>query len=114
MPVYKSIPSLDHGYFISEEGNPIRLNGINHLVVGGSIIPSSLDDIHKLPVTTRHDGRNAGRQIFSAYRNGKRKQVVVHRAVAEVFMHDFNPSKPVLHYDGDRTNNHISNLYQEK
>jgi len=42
--------------------------------------------------------------------NGKRKKYTVHRLVAMAFVDGFSNGLTVNHIDGDKTNNHVSNL----
>lgn len=51
-----------------------------------------------------------GYLIFGAFVNGKRKNVLVHRAVAEAFIGPCPKGVQVNHKDGIKTNNHKSNL----
>lgn len=44
------------------------------------------------------------------YFNGVQKTLTTHRLVAEFFLEDFDKSLQVDHIDGDRLNNHVSNL----
>lgn len=51
-----------------------------------------------------------GYLIFGAYKEGKRKNILVHRAVAESFIGTCPKGYQVNHKDGIKTNNHASNL----
>lgn len=44
------------------------------------------------------------------WRGGKIDNRLVHRLVAEHFLDDWSPTLQVDHIDGDKTNNHVSNL----
>lgn len=95
---YRSIPSLNHEYYVDEFGNVMKL--IDH----------QPKDIR----TTLVHHKTTYKVIVNAYfRNGKRRYTNVSRLVAEVFLPDFDPDKYVYHKDDDSTNNHISNLYQK-
>lgn len=95
---YRSIPSLNHEYYVDEFGNLIK------------VIDHQSKDIR----TTVTSYGVSYRVIVNAYlRGGKRRYKTVARLVAEVFLPDFDPDKQVFHKDKDSTNNHISNLYQK-
>lgn len=95
---YRSIPSLNHEYYVDEFGNVIKLT------------KHKPKDVR----TTFINNKNTCRIIVHAYlQNGKRRFTNVSRLVAEVFLPNFDPDKNVCHKDGDSTNNHISNLYQK-
>lgn len=51
-----------------------------------------------------------GYMIFGAFMKGKRKNILLHRAVAEAFIGPCPPSHQVNHIDGVKTNNLPSNL----
>lgn len=53
--------------------------------------------------------RDDGYVVTSLWKNNKSKNVYVHRLVMETFSPD-NKKETVNHIDGDKTNNHISNL----
>lgn len=44
------------------------------------------------------------------YNQGVQTYFLVHRLVASLFMKDFDPSREVIHKDGNKENNHIDNL----
>lgn len=50
-----------------------------------------------------------GYRLLTVYNEGSRKTFHVHRLVCENFT-DYT-SGPIIHLDGDRSNNHVSNLY---
>ena len=51
-----------------------------------------------------------GYKYVMLYRNGKRKHMTVHRAVACAYLENPNKYPQVNHIDGNKENNHISNL----
>ena len=51
-----------------------------------------------------------GYKYVSLYRKGKMKHLTVHRAVAMAFIDNPNEYDQVNHIDGNKENNHISNL----
>lgn len=53
---------------------------------------------------------NVGYYQTILYQDGKRKYRRVHRLIAETFIENPNNFKQVNHKDGDKLNNHISNL----
>lgn len=51
-----------------------------------------------------------GYLIFGAFEDGKRTNILVHRAVAGAFIRTIPKNMEVNHKDGNKLNNHISNL----
>ena len=49
-------------------------------------------------------------KTVALYNDGKRRTMLVHRLVAAAFLPNPNNYPVVHHKDGDRTNNHVSNL----
>lgn len=95
---YRSIPSLNHEYYVDEFGNMMKL------------IDNQPKDIR---TTVTSDGTTYKVVVNAYFSGGKRRYTNVSRLVAEVFLPDFDPDKYVYHKDEDSTNNHISNLYQK-
>ena len=54
--------------------------------------------------------QNAGYVICDIYKNKKKKTFTIHRLVAKAFIENINNSKAVNHKDGNKLNNHYSNL----
>lgn len=98
---FRPIPSLDNQFVINEFGEVYKIVGDKPFV----------DYLKIKPTALKRKGL-VGYSVINAKFNGIQKMAPVHRLVAEVFMQDFNPSQQVKHSDGDKTNNHISNLYQ--
>lgn len=53
---------------------------------------------------------HGGRMVFNARKDGKVKQWKVHRAVMQAFRGDVQEGIAVVHLDGNKTNNFLSNL----
>jgi hypothetical protein len=53
---------------------------------------------------------NGGYKQVTLQKDGKRKSVLVHRLVAEMFIENFSGLPQVNHKDGDKTNNSVENL----
>jgi hypothetical protein len=53
---------------------------------------------------------NKGYKTFRGCINGIRKHIVIHRSVAECYIPNPDNLPQVNHIDGDKLNNHISNL----
>lgn len=51
-----------------------------------------------------------GYLTFLLYKNGKRKNALVHRVVAEAFLPNLDNKPQVNHMNGDKTNNRVDNL----
>lgn len=54
--------------------------------------------------------KNRGYERVTLYKNGKRKDYFVHVLVAKAFIPNPNNKPQVNHIDGDKANNHTSNL----
>lgn len=88
--IWKSIPDTDNVYYISSHGR----------------VYSTKRNIFRKP-TLNHRGYLQ----VTLYKKGKPRLALVHRLVAQAFIHQ--PSKEqntVNHIDGDKANNHIDNL----
>ena len=94
---WKAVASLDGFYEVSTLGNVRRTRVASGTNAGHPIVP--------VPAK-----RRGGYLTFHASINMKRKTVRIHRIVAEVFIHGFNPVLPVNHKDGCKTNNRAENL----
>ena len=79
------------GYFISDEGE---------------VFSSKYKDMRLLKYRLNRNGR----PYINLCKNGKSKSVEIHRLVAKYFLPDYTTDKEVNHKDGDKTNNHVSNL----
>lgn len=63
------------------------------------------------PMKAINPSRDAsGRFVFNVSRNGKRKQVKLHRAVASAFLGPCPDGYEVAHLDGNQANNVLENL----
>lgn len=51
-----------------------------------------------------------GYMVVTLHDNGRRKDCLVHRLVAQAFLEDFREGLQIAHVDGDLSNNHVSNL----
>lgn len=80
------------GYFINEFGEVYSNN--KYL------------ELHKLKPQINHKGYIR----YNLCKNGKNKLVMAHRLVAEHFLLDFNKELQVNHKDGNKLNNHHTNL----
>lgn len=56
------------------------------------------------------DINNYGYKRLQCYRDGKQKKYFVHILVAKLFVPGYKPGYVVNHIDGDKTNNHWTNL----
>ena len=89
-------------YFISDFGN-VKSDGGFIKLRDGSKIKRALR-ILKPSIT------NWGYQRVVLQDNGYRKHVKVHRLVAEAFVVNYDNKEQVNHIDGNKLNNHYSNL----
>ena len=83
--MYKEIRGLEGRYSVDEDGN----------------VFSHISDIKLKPYLT-------GEGYLNVKLDGKNRKV--HRLAAEAFLPDFLEKPQVNHIDGDKLNNHISNL----
>jgi len=60
------------------------------------------------PINPSNDGY--GRKVFNVSKNGKVKQLKLHRAVLQAFCGNCPEGFEVAHLDGNQLNNHLSNL----
>jgi len=70
----------------------------------GRIRDSITKKIRKTPIGKR------GYPNFSYWNNGKIRLLTVHRCVAFAFLENPEKKPQINHKDGDKTNNHVSNL----
>lgn len=89
---WMDVVGYENEYMVSDEGRIKSLKRSNKPV----ILKTFLD--HK------------GYPRINLMRNGKLKQVFVHRLVAESFIHSIPEGKVVNHIDGNKTNNNVPNL----
>lgn len=87
--IWKEVPGYDGRYLVSSHGK-VYSKYLNREV--------SLND------------RGNGYLFVVLSRKGKKKNVFVHKLVAELFVGNPNNLKEVDHIDGNKTNNHYSNL----
>lgn len=103
MTEWRDYPGYEGLYRVSNDGQVKRLrrqqpNGLGHM--------RWLAERILRPCRSSH-----GYLAVNLYRNGKGRTTALHRAVAETFLADsYFPGAHVCHNDGDRDNNHVSNL----
>lgn len=73
---------------------------------------SNYGHIHNMQSRSPLKGRKTvGGRLKVVLSNGdSREEFYIHHLVAAAFMGDYRPSMRIRHYDGDATNNHVSNL----
>lgn len=92
-----------------------------HLTICGRLLKVYEDGrIYRESFTTTRGHNMPGRFLkpshsrtgsrITFYENSKHRTILVHRIIAEAFLPDFDKELQVDHIDGDRTNNHVSNL----
>lgn len=91
--IWKNVPGYDK-YYISNYG---RVKNLDYKRSGREVI--------MLPGRIRN-----GYIVVVLSQNAVRKTYLLHRLVAEAFIPNPNNNPQVNHKDGDKTNNHISNL----
>ena len=86
--MWKTIPDWEN-YEVNEYGE-VRNKSTQKLIIG--------------------DINNAGYQRVCLYNSPAKKRFFRHRLVAELFLENPNEDQEVNHIDGNKNNNHISNL----
>lgn len=94
----KPIPAFP-GYFASTDG-------IIWSAWGTGSREMDTERLRPLKTAVSHDGYHS----VTLCRNGKKCYRSVHRLIAYVFIGDVPDGKHVCHYDGDPSNNNVSNL----
>jgi hypothetical protein len=99
---WKTVPGYDGLYEVSDHG---RIRSLDRVVKNGGESAYWRDGkMLSAPV-----GKTGYRGV-QLCREGKRKNVRVHRAVLEAFVGPCPDGMEACHGDGDRLNNHLSNL----
>lgn len=102
MEEFRPIKGTDGRYFVSDKGEVIsayaRRNVSNH--------PTE----NYMPRTLKQIDNGNGYRYVTVHINTKRRNVYVHRAVAEAFLEPVEGKEYVNHKDYDKTNNCVSNL----
>jgi len=97
--IWKDIPNYQGIYQISNFGN------IKSLSFG-----AKNKKITNKPKILKSSPSNCGYYKIQLYKNGKSKMFYIHRLVAEIFIPNPQNKPQVNHKDGNKSNNHISNL----
>ena len=87
----------------SEVREIVGYEGLYLIDIYGNVWNSNGYELHKTLSTT-------GYYVVSLSRNGKEKKCRIHRLVAETFIPNPENKSQVNHIDGNKLNNHISNL----
>lgn len=96
--IWKDVVGYEGLYAISNTG---KLKSYDHLAANGHFHRGMIIT----PVSTPDGYLRVG-----IYKNGKRKNVVIHRLVAEAFLPNPNNYTQINHIDEDKTNNCVTNL----
>jgi hypothetical protein len=96
---------LAHG--VAKEERPIKINGEEtfYSVTENGVVFSNK---HVRRVLTPSD--KIGYLSVCLYLNGKRHEIMIHRLVANNFIDNPHNKQQVNHIDGNKSNNHFSNL----
>lgn len=95
---WRSVVGYEGLYEVSTDG---RVRTVKHITNGHVIMPTELSiKIYKSQRYAR----------VRLYRDGKSKDYVVHRLVAEAFIPNPDKKPQVNHIDGNRSNNRVENL----
>ena len=87
--MWKNIPNWEEYYKINEYGE-VKNKKTGNLISG--------------------DINNCGYHRVTLYHTSKKQRFFRHRLVAELFIPNLNHYKEINHKDGNKSNNHISNL----
>lgn len=111
--VWKAIPSLNGLYEASSHG---RIRSLDRETSFVCRYGCTITRLHKGRVLSSAmtgqvtKGGKSGYHSVATHINGNRRMVVVHVLVAEAFIGPRQHGYEVNHIDGDKTNNHITNL----
>lgn len=98
MEVWKDIKCYEGLYQVSNKGNIRRIKFVNRMVT-------------KEKITYLKLNKNTGGYLSVVlYKNGTHKRYLVHRLVAQAFIENIENKIEVNHIDGNKLNNHVSNL----
>jgi hypothetical protein len=101
---YRLVPDYP-GYRVGDDGS-VWTCWRRRYVPGTRVLVLFMSDVWKLLKTTR----SSYKRTVKLYRNGKGKTHFVHSLVAKVFLGDRPNGMEVCHYDGNASNNAVSNL----
>lgn len=99
MEIWKDINGYEGLYQVSNKGRVRSLDKYD-----------SMGRFHKGDIISIRIKNRTGYPCIDLYKNGERKNVNVHRLVAEAFIKNPNNYNVVNHVDGDKTNNCVENL----
>lgn len=100
--IWKDIKGYEGKYMISDFGNVKALSQ--------TIVYSNGHEYQKKGHTKKTTVNAQGYKVVSLWSHNVGKVFLVHRLVAETFIENPQNKRQVNHLDGDKTNNHISNL----
>lgn len=100
--IWKDIPGYEGYYLVSNHGR-IKSLDINIRVRGGKIITKK----GRIRAVAKS---GSGYYFINLYKNKNHKQFYIHRIVATMFIENQEHKSTVNHKDGDKLNNHVSNL----
>ena len=103
---WKPIKDYEGIYEVSNYG---RVKSLER-VIYNSGTKNGLYTIHEKIIKQRINKKRYGYCELSLHKNGKEKRFKVHRLIAEAFIPNPNKLPEVNHIDGNKENNHASNL----
>jgi len=107
--IWKQIEGYEGYYEVSDRG---RVRSIKRIIKRSDGKIKTFKEVIRKPQTSNGNGRKDGYQAVFLCRNGHQKRCCVHRLVANAFIKNKpkNCKYEVMHLDGDKLNNHASNL----
>jgi len=100
--VWKDISEFEGEYQINQFGEVKSLQRINYMKNG---VPRHVKEKYIAWKTKKN-----GYKFLQLWRNGKSKNFYIHRLVAKHFIENPSELDEVNHIDGNKSNNHFSNL----
>lgn len=98
MEIFKDIPGYEGLYQVSNLGR------IKRILFKNNIVTKKQNKILKTRININN------REQVMLHKNGKRKNITVHRLVASAFLENPNNYPEVNHIDGNPLNNNVNNL----
>ena len=115
MEIWKNIKGYDGIYKISNYGRVKNIKIYGHYHIRNNKIYKDYTYIHKYKQFRQNKvlkfiSNTYGYLFVNLYKNNKSKMHTIHNLVAQHFIPNINNKEQINHIDGDKKNNHVSNL----